>query len=92
MVTRLKVRVIPNARKNAVVSWTGDELRIKIKAPAIEGRANAALIEYLSELADVPRSRIHLKAGEKARIKVIEMEGMTGDEAAARIRSQVGRR
>jgi uncharacterized protein (TIGR00251 family) len=87
MLTRLKVRVIPNARKNAVVSWTEDELRLKIKAPAVEGKANAALIEYLSELADVPRSKIQLKAGEKARIKLIEIDGPAPDEVRARIRA-----
>ena len=45
MLTRLKVRVTPNARKNMVVSWTEDEIRLKVRAPALEGKANAALIE-----------------------------------------------
>jgi uncharacterized protein (TIGR00251 family) len=87
MLTRLTVRVIPNARKNTVVSWTGEELRLKIKAPAVEGKANAALIEYLSELTKVPRSRIAIKAGEKARIKVIEIDGPSPEEVWAQIRA-----
>jgi uncharacterized protein (TIGR00251 family) len=58
MLIRLKVRVIPNARKNEVVACTGDEIRLKVKAPAVDGKANAALIEYLSELANVSRSRV----------------------------------
>jgi uncharacterized protein len=90
MLIRLKVRVTPNARKNAVVSWTEDEIRLKIKAPAVEGKANAALIEYLSELTDVPRANIQLKAGEKAGIKLIEIDGPAPDEVRARIRAQVG--
>lgn len=90
MLTRLKVRVTPNARKNTVVSWTEDEIRLKIKAPAVEGKANAALIEYLSELTDVSRSKIQLKAGEKSRIKLIEIEGVAPDEVRARITAQVG--
>jgi uncharacterized protein (TIGR00251 family) len=90
MLTRLKVRVIPNAPKNAVVSWTEDEIRLKIKAPAVEGKANAALIEYLSELTGVPRSKIQLKTGEKARIKMIEIDGPTPDEVQHRIRAQFG--
>jgi uncharacterized protein len=85
MLTRLKVRVTPNARKNAVVSWTEDELRLKVKAPAVEGKANAALIEYLSELTGAPRSRIAIKAGEKVRIKVIEIDGLAPDELRARV-------
>jgi uncharacterized protein len=85
MLTRLKVRVTPNARKNAVVSWTDDELRLKVKAPAIDGKANAALIEYLSELTNVPRSKIQVRSGEKARIKIIEIDGLTPDEVRARV-------
>ena len=90
MLTRLKIRVTPNARKNTVVSWTEDEIRLKIKAPAVEGKANAALIEYVSELTDVPRSRIQLKSGEKSRIKIVEIDGLTPGEVRVRIRSQVG--
>jgi uncharacterized protein (TIGR00251 family) len=85
MLIRLKVRVIPNARKNEVAGFTGDEIRLKIKAPAVEGKANAALIEYLTELTDVPRSKIQIKAGEKARIKVVELEGPSPEEVRARI-------
>ena len=90
MLIRLKVRVTPNARKNAVVSWTADEIRLKIKAPAVEGKANAALIEYLSELTDLPRSKIEVKAGEKSRIKLIEIDGPAPDEVRDRINAQVG--
>jgi uncharacterized protein len=90
MVTRLKVRVIPNARKNAVVSCTRDEVRLKIKAPAVEGKANAGLIEYFSELIQISRSSIQLKTGQKSRIKIIEIDEPTPDEVLDRIKAQVG--
>jgi uncharacterized protein len=85
MLIRLKVRVTPNARKNEVAACSGDEIRLKVKAPAVEGKANAALIEFLAELTDVPRSRIEIKAGEKARTKVVELEGPSEEEVRARI-------
>jgi uncharacterized protein len=85
MLIRLKVRVIPNARKNEVAACNGDEIRLKVKAPAVDGKANAALIEYLAELTDVPRSKIQIKAGEKARIKVVELEGPSPEEVRGRI-------
>jgi len=90
MLIRLKVRVIPNARKNEVVGFTGGEIRLKIKAPAVDGKANAALIEYLSELANVPRSRIAIKAGEKARTKIIEIDGPSSDQVLARVKAHLG--
>ena len=85
MLIRLKVRVTPNARKNEVTAWNGDEIRLKVKAPAVDGKANAALIEYLAELTEVPRSQIQIRAGEKARIKVVELEGPSPEEVRARI-------
>ena len=91
MLTRLKVRVTPNARKNAVVSWTDDELRLKVKAPAIDGKANAALIEYLSELTGAPRSKIQVRFGEKARTKIMEIDGLAPDEVRDRIRAEASR-
>ena len=90
MLIRLKVRVIPNARKNEIAACTGDEIRLKIKAPAVEGKANAALIEFLAELTGVPRSKIEIKAGEKARLKVIELEASSPDEIRTRLKSHLG--
>jgi uncharacterized protein (TIGR00251 family) len=86
MLIRLKVRVTPNARKNEVIACSRDEIRLKVKAPAVDGKANAALIEYLAELMDVPRSRIQIRAGEKARVKVVELEGPSPEEVLTRIR------
>ena len=45
----IKVRVIPNSKRNDVVSRIGSILRVKIAAPAVEGKANEELCEYLSE-------------------------------------------
>jgi uncharacterized protein len=90
MLIRLQVRVIPNARKNAVVAFAGDEVRLRVRARAVDGKANAALIEFLSELTGVPRSGIRIKAGEKARTKLVEIEGGSKEEVQERIRGQAG--
>ncbi len=90
MLIRLKVRVIPNARKNEVVACTEDEIRLKVKAPAVDGKANAALIEFLAELTDVPRSRIRVRTGEKARTKIIEIDGPSSDQVLARVKAHLG--
>ena len=88
MLIRLKVRVTPNARKNEVTACSGDEIRLKVKAPAVDGKANAALIEYLADLTGVPPSRIQIKTGEKGRIKVVELEGLSPEEVRVRIRGR----
>jgi uncharacterized protein len=89
MLTRLQVRVIPNARKDAVVVCTSDEIRIKLRAPATEGKANAALLNFLSEMTGVARSKITIRFGGKARVKVVELEGLSDQEVLSRIKTKI---
>jgi uncharacterized protein (TIGR00251 family) len=77
MLTTLKVRVIPNARKSELSAIPPDEIRLKVRAQAQDGKANAEVIRFLAELIDCPKSRIAIKRGEKTRIKIIEIAGIS---------------
>ena len=81
---RLNVRVQPGASRSEVVGWQGDTLRVRVQAPPLEGRANAAVIELLSSALDVPRRRLRLERGEASREKLIAVDGL--DEAEIRRR------
>ena len=76
----IKVRVIPNSKRNDVVSRIGSILRVKIAAPAVEGKANEELCDYLSDFFDVSRSNVLLRKGERGREKTIEITGRTEEE------------
>ncbi|MDR1195695.1 MAG: DUF167 domain-containing protein [Endomicrobium sp.] len=76
----IKVRVIPNSKRNEVVSRIGSILRVKISAPAVEGKANEELCEYLSDFFDVKRSMVYLRKGERGREKTIEICGRSEEE------------
>jgi hypothetical protein len=65
----LRVRVQPGAARSAVCGPHGDAIRIRLAAPAIEGRANRALIDFIAEALDVPRRLITIVSGEHARDK-----------------------
>lgn len=69
---RLTVRVVPNAKQNKLVE---EESRVKVylTSPPIEGKANKALIEYLSEHFKTKRSKIKIIKGEKNRNKIVEI-------------------
>ncbi len=69
----LRLYIQPGAKKHAIVGLVGDELKIKLSTPPIEGRANHDLIKFLSKSFKVPKSNIHLKSGEKSRHKCIEI-------------------
>lgn len=71
----LTLHVQPGARRTEVVGLHGDALKIKVAAAAVEGQANARLLDFLRRAFDVPASRITLKHGEHARRKVVEIQG-----------------
>jgi len=70
---RLSIRVIPNAKQNKVIEGT-ERLKVYLTAPPVEGKANKALIEFLSEYFGVKKRKIKIIGGEKSREKVLEIE------------------
>lgn len=72
----LTLQITPNARRSEVVGWLGDRLKVKIKAPAVEGKANAELVRFLAELFGVRANAVVLLRGETARLKVVRIEGV----------------
>jgi uncharacterized protein (TIGR00251 family) len=65
----LDVSVVPNARRSQIDGEHGDALRVRLGAPAVDGRANAALVEYVAECCGVPRRRVQLRSGLTSRRK-----------------------
>lgn len=75
------VHLQPNASRDQLVELREDGMvKIKIKAPAVEGKANRALIQYLHDILNVPVSRIQIIRGELSRDKVIRIDGMDADQ------------
>jgi uncharacterized protein len=81
----LRVHVVPNAKSDVVVGEHGGALKIKLRAPAVEGKANAALMHFIAEQLKVPRNAIVLKSGEKSRGKTIQIHGLSKDDVYTRL-------
>lgn len=77
---KLKVKVVPNSSKNEICGIIDSALKIKIKAPAVENKANEELIKYLSKLLKVPKSFIMFKSGSTSKIKTLCIENCTIDK------------
>jgi uncharacterized protein (TIGR00251 family) len=75
----LKVQITPNAPRSEVVGWLGDRLKIKIKAPAIEGKANAELRRFLAESLNVRVADVTILQGDTGRVKVLQIDGGSED-------------
>lgn len=71
----IKIKVIPNAKKNKVVESEG-LFKVYVNAPAVDGKANKALIKVLSEYFDVRKSSVRIIRGEKSREKVVEVNSL----------------
>lgn len=79
----LTLHLQPNARASAVAGVHGDALKVRIAAPAVDNKANAALADFLSELLDVPKSAITIRRGATGRRKAVEIAG--GPELLAQV-------
>ena len=82
----VRVHVVPSAKIDGFVGLYGDALKIKLRAPAIEGKANEALIHFLARQLKIPLRSIALERGHKSRDKVIRLEGLTKEDVRTRMR------
>jgi len=85
METQIHIRLQPNARRNEVIRFQGEVLRVRVTAPPHEGRANKALIELLSSVLDIPKSRIDILRGHTSRDKLVAIDGLESAEVRARL-------
>ena len=82
----LAVRVIPRSRRNKIAEIMNDgTIKIRLTAPPVEGKANQALVEFLSEVLEVPRSKIDIVAGVNSREKLISILDLDAETVQERI-------
>jgi len=78
----LDLYIQPKASKNSVCGLHGDELKLAITAPPVDGKANKAVINYLSELFGVAKSSVSIMSGQQSRHKRCMVQGVTFQEAS----------
>jgi uncharacterized protein len=69
----ITLHVLPNARRTEIAGRHGESLKVRVAAPALEGRANALLIEFLRKKMDVPAHRVTITRGAHGRRKTVEI-------------------
>jgi uncharacterized protein (TIGR00251 family) len=85
MTAVLRLKITPNAPGNAVLGETGGVIRLKIRAPAVDGKANAALVAFLAGALRVPNAAVSLQGGFRNRLKRVEVTGLDAGEARRRL-------
>jgi len=77
----LAIRVQPRAKRSEVAGERGGALLIRVSAPPVDGKANAAVCRLIAERVGVPRSAVRIVRGEASRDKVVRIDGLSADEA-----------
>lgn len=84
----LAVRLTPRGGRDAIDGWALDGegrpyLKVRVASPPVDGAANAALLVFLAKTLKIPRSAVRLAAGDTARVKRLELDGVTADDLTA---------
>ncbi|HET9694364.1 MAG TPA: DUF167 family protein [Steroidobacteraceae bacterium] len=72
----LEVRVQPRASRTEFAGLVGERLRVRLNAPPVDGRANAALVEFVADACDLPRARVTLDRGLTGRDKRLRLHDL----------------
>ncbi len=74
------LRVQPRASRTAIAGVIGDAVKLAITAPPVDGKANQAVIEFLSDLFHVSKGSIEIVSGETGRNKLIAIRGVSAEQ------------
>lgn len=78
--TTIRVRVLPRTSKNQIVGIDGGVFKVKLTAPAVEGKANKALVQFLAKKLGLPKRDIEIVSGERSREKSLKINGLSVEE------------
>jgi uncharacterized protein (TIGR00251 family) len=82
---RIHLKVVPGSSRDGISGWLGDSLKVRVRAPAEGGRANAAVIKVLDRGLDVPPQTLEMVSGAASARKVIEVDTLSEDEVRQRL-------
>ena len=68
------IKVIPNSKVNKIVEQNNDFLKIKLTAQPEKGKANKALLEFLSQEFKIAKNKIKILAGEMSKVKMVKID------------------
>lgn len=69
----LRIKAVPGSSLNKIAGIHDDALRIKIKAPAVEGAANKELIKFLAKTFRIAKSDVAIQKGETSKVKTVRI-------------------
>lgn len=87
MPVRIRVKVVPNASREEICGWLGDELKIRVSPPPEAGRANRRVESLIAEKLGTSPRNVRVVGGTSSPRKIVEIPGTSEEEVAARLRA-----
>jgi uncharacterized protein (TIGR00251 family) len=84
----LSVRVIPRSSRSEIVGLIGDELKIRLKSPPVDGAANDELVRLLAKEFGVSRSDVEIISGHTSKQKRIRINGLAASDITAVLKAK----
>jgi uncharacterized protein (TIGR00251 family) len=81
----IKVRVLPRSAENRILRTHEGVFKVKLNAPPVEGRANKALIGFLSKKLGVPKGKVEILTGKRTRLKTVRIQGISLSDVQRRL-------
>lgn len=86
----VRVRVQPRASRTEIAGWRAEALAVRVTAPPVDGRANAAVTALLAAALQLPPSAVTVVGGERGRDKLVRIAGLSLDELRTRLAREMG--
>ena len=83
----LSVRVSPRASRSKCIGLVGDELKVLLNAPPVDGQSNQELVKIISKMCGIAKSQAAIISGQRSRSKKLLITGLSVDQAEAVFRS-----
>jgi len=81
----LNVHAVPRSSKNAVQGLYGNAVKIRLRAPPVDGKANKALLSFMGEALDIPARQVSIITGLTGRKKRVLIDGLNAEEVRSRL-------
>lgn len=85
MAIRIALKVVPGSTREGIAGWLGDALKVRVRAPAEAGRANAAVVRVVAEALALAPEALRIVTGGSSPRKTLEIDGLDETELRARV-------
>ncbi len=82
---KLDLKVVPASSRDGIAGWLGEALKVRVRAPAERGKANAAVEKIVADALGVSKERVLIVKGKTSARKVMEIDGLCKSEVYRRL-------